>query len=63
MGAHPADPREGARLTDRSRIGHPGRPVPPVFLKAMESEHRSGAAPMTLLDAPMTGLAVIGSVG
>lgn len=37
-----------------ARAGHRGCPVPPTFLKALESEHQSGAALMTLLDAPMT---------
>jgi hydroxyacyl-ACP dehydratase HTD2-like protein with hotdog domain len=36
--------------------GHPACPVPPTFLKALESEHQSGAALMALHDAPMTGV-------
>lgn len=36
--------------------GHRACPVPPTFLKALESEHQSGAALMTMLDAPMTGV-------
>jgi acyl dehydratase len=36
--------------------GHRACPVPPTFLKALESEHQSGAALMTLFDAPMTGV-------
>ena len=39
-----------------ARAGHRACPVPPTFLKALESEHQSGAALMTLLDAPMTGV-------
>jgi hydroxyacyl-ACP dehydratase HTD2-like protein with hotdog domain len=38
------------------RAGHEACPVPPTFLKALESEHQSGAALMKLLDAPMTGV-------
>jgi acyl dehydratase len=38
------------------QAGHPGCPVPPTFLKALESEHQSGAALMKLLDAPMSGV-------
>lgn len=39
-----------------ARAGHSTCPVPPTFLKALESEHQSGAALMKLLDAPMTGV-------
>jgi len=38
------------------RAGHRACPVPPTFLKALESEHQSGAALMKLLDVPMTGV-------
>jgi acyl dehydratase len=38
------------------RAGHPACPVPPTFLKALESEHQSGAALMKLLDAPIGGV-------
>ena len=38
------------------RAGHRTCPVPPTFLKALESEHQSGAALMKLLDVPMTGV-------
>lgn len=38
------------------QAGHEACPVPPTFLKALESEHQSGAALMKLLDAPMTGV-------
>ena len=38
------------------RAGYRACPVPPTFLKAIESEHQSGAALMKLLDVPMTGV-------
>ena len=38
------------------RAGHPACPVPPTFLKALESEHQSGTALMKLLDAPLSGV-------
>jgi len=38
------------------RAGHAACPVPPTFLKALESEHQSGAVLMALLDVPMTGV-------
>jgi acyl dehydratase len=36
--------------------GHPACPVPPTFLKALESEHQSGAELMKLLDAPVASV-------
>jgi acyl dehydratase len=38
------------------RAGHPACPVPPTFLKAIESEHQSGAALMKLLGTPVSGV-------
>lgn len=35
------------------RAGYPACPVPPTFLKALESEHLGGAALMRLLDVPL----------
>ena len=39
-----------------ARAGHPACCVPPTFLKALESEHQSGAALMILIDAPLSGV-------
>ena len=36
--------------------GHRNCPVPPTFLKAIESEHFSSAALMKLLDVPLRGV-------
>jgi acyl dehydratase len=36
--------------------GHPGCPVPPTFLKAIEGEHFSSAALLESLGAPLTGV-------
>jgi acyl dehydratase len=36
--------------------GHPGCPVPPTFLKAIEGEHFSSAALLKLLGAPLAGV-------
>jgi len=38
------------------RSGNEAGPVPPTFLKALESEHQSGAALMKLVDAPLAGV-------
>jgi acyl dehydratase len=38
------------------RAGYPACPVPPTFLKALESEHQTGAALMKLLDVPLSGV-------
>jgi acyl dehydratase len=36
--------------------GHPGCPVPPTFLKAIEGEHFSSADLLKLLGAPLAGV-------
>jgi acyl dehydratase len=38
------------------RAGHPACLAPPTFLKALESEHLSGAALLQLLDTPSAGV-------
>jgi acyl dehydratase len=38
------------------RAGHPACLAPPTFLKALESEHQSGAALLELLDTPSAGV-------